>query len=113
MQRLLALIKTVPQIGLLQSPTFNAAYQCFSTLQNNVLTTSLLSTSTPLVNLVCGFKVKGHCRRRCAHCYFVVRQERLYVICPKFPRHKQMAMKAKPHNTWLLTHASQSKVRPW
>lgn len=75
--------------------------------------TQLLQPCLPVINPICGFKVKGKVRRRCKSCYFVVRDERLYVICPKFPRHKQMAMKAKPLNTYILTHASQSPVRPW
>lgn len=61
----------------------------------------------------CGFKVKGRLRRRCKDCYFVRRQERLYIICPTHPRHKQMSMVKDPKNTWILTHATQSKIRPW
>uniref|UniRef100_A0A1L8E122 Ribosomal protein n=1 Tax=Nyssomyia neivai TaxID=330878 RepID=A0A1L8E122_9DIPT len=73
----------------------------------------LICQGSPLLNLVCGFKVKGKLKRRCKDCYFVWRQQRLYVICKTHPRHKQMAMKKKEHNTWILTNASQSKVREW
>lgn len=61
----------------------------------------------------CGFKVKGRLKRRCKDCYFVVRQQRLYVICKTHPRHKQMSMIPKEKNTWTLTHATMGKVRPW
>uniref|UniRef100_A0A336M086 Ribosomal protein n=1 Tax=Culicoides sonorensis TaxID=179676 RepID=A0A336M086_CULSO len=75
--------------------------------------TPLLQSSTPMVQQSCGMKVKGKLRRRCKDCYFVWREERLYVMCKTHGRHKQMSMKKKPHNTWTLTTASQSKVRPW
>uniref|UniRef100_A0A182WJZ4 Ribosomal protein n=1 Tax=Anopheles minimus TaxID=112268 RepID=A0A182WJZ4_9DIPT len=67
----------------------------------------------PLLNLVSGFKVKGRLKRRCKDCYFVMRQERLYVICKTHPRHKQMSMKKHDRNTWILTDATQGKVRAW
>lgn len=61
----------------------------------------------------CGFKVKGRLRRRCKDCYFIMREGRLYNLCNTHPRHKQMSMVKKPKNTWIITHATQSKVRPW
>ncbi|CAD7011793.1 unnamed protein product [Ceratitis capitata] len=73
----------------------------------------LLTPFSSLLTQVAGFKVKGRLKRRCKDCYFVVREERLYVICPTHPRHKQMAMKKRPKNTWILTHATQSKIRPY
>lgn len=68
-----------------------------------------------VVNLMptCGFKVHGKLKRRCKDCYFVRRHERLYVICKTHPRHKQMSMVKDERNTWILTHATQSKFRPW
>lgn len=75
---------------------------------------NILQTCIPnFVVPSCGFKVKGRLRRRCKDCYFVKRQERLFVICETHPRHKQMAMVKKEKYTWILTHATQSKVRPW
>ncbi|KAF6207673.1 hypothetical protein GE061_016120 [Apolygus lucorum] len=75
---------------------------------------SLLSLPPPVCAVqVAGFKVKYQLRRRCKDCYFVVRQERKYVMCPTHPRHKQMAPVKRPRYTWILTHASYSKVRPW
>lgn len=73
----------------------------------------LLTPSTSLLNQVAGFKVKGRLRRRCKDCYFVIRQQRHYVICPTHPRHKQMSMKKRDYKSWILTHATQSKVRPY
>nr|CAD7195253.1 unnamed protein product [Timema douglasi] len=73
----------------------------------------LLNSFVPMFIPVCGFKVKGKLKRRCKDCYFVMRQERLYVICKTHPRHKQMAMKKKEKNTWILTHATQGPIRAW
>lgn len=110
MQRIISVAKTV--IGM-QIPRQNLNFLAanFSIFKKN--TERILPTFLPTINPVCGFKVKGRVRRRCKSCYFVCRQERVYVICPEHPRHKQMAMKAKPLNTYILTHASQSKLRPW
>ncbi|XP_050351665.1 uncharacterized protein LOC126774272 [Nymphalis io] len=110
MQRIISLAKTVITNEIPRSFNIFAAN---SSIFQNVTKEKLLPTNLPLINQVCGFKVKGLVRRRCKSCYFVSRQERLYIICPAHPRHKQMARKPKPLNTWILTHASQSKVRPW
>lgn len=73
----------------------------------------LLSVPQTYLNQTCGFKVKGQLRRRCKDCYFVMRQQRLFVICKTNPRHKQMSVVKDERNTWILSHATQSKVRPW
>ncbi|XP_073838661.1 mitochondrial ribosomal protein L36 [Musca autumnalis] len=73
----------------------------------------LLTPVTTILNQVAGFKVKGRLKRRCKDCYFVIRQQRHYVICPTHPRHKQMSMKKRDYKSWILTHATQSKVRPY
>ncbi|XP_062550628.1 uncharacterized protein LOC134215457 [Armigeres subalbatus] len=73
----------------------------------------LASAVSPLLNQVCGFKVKGHLKRRCKDCFFVVRHQRLYVLCKTHPRHKQMSMKKHERNTWILTDATQSPKRAW
>lgn len=66
-------------------------------------------------NLVpyCGFKVKGRVKRRCKDCFMVWREGRLYNLCKTHGRHKQMSIVKDVRNTWILTHATQSKVRPW
>lgn len=111
MQRILSAARTFTSLVHLQN-TFSLRQLPFSTFQP-AMRGRLLTPFSPMLNQACGFKVKGVVRRRCQHCYIVVRDERVYNICPKFPRHKQMSMKAKPLNTWILTHATQSKVRPW
>lgn len=73
----------------------------------------LLTPVSTILNQVAGFKVKGRLKRRCKDCYFVIRQQRHYVICPTHPRHKQMSMKKRDYKSWILTHATQSKVRPY
>lgn len=73
----------------------------------------LQPASSPLVQLANGFKIKGRLKRRCKDCYFVVRQERTYVMCKSHGRHKQMSMKKSEKNSWILTDATQSKVRLW
>ncbi|XP_053665587.1 uncharacterized protein LOC128714732 [Anopheles marshallii] len=78
-------------------------------VRSNLLQTRLV----PLLNFASGFKVKGRLKRRCKDCYFVMRQERLYVICKTHPRHKQMSMKKHDRNTWILTDATQGKIRAW
>lgn len=74
---------------------------------------ALLKTVPPLLSQVCGLKMKGRLRRRCKDCYFVWRQERLYVMCKTHPRHKQMSMKKREYNTWILTTATQGPIRGW
>jgi large subunit ribosomal protein L36 len=73
----------------------------------------LLTPTVPVLSFSCGFKVKQKLKRRCKGCYFVVRRGRLYVICETHPRHKQMSMKAPDEVHWIISHASQSRVRPW
>ena len=73
----------------------------------------LLTPKVPILLSACGFKVKKKLKRRCKDCYFVVRHGRVFVICDTHPRHKQMSMKAPDEVNWILTHATQSPVRPW
>lgn len=91
---------------------------CYHALtKTNILPQTTISQllAPKVINIVpvCGFKVKGRLRRRCKDCYFVVREQRLYVICKTHPKHKQMSMVKKEKNTWILTHATMGKVRPW
>lgn len=68
---------------------------------------------TPQLQQTAGFKLKRVLKRRCKDCYFVVREDRMHIICKTHPRHKQMAIKKPAKSTWILTHATQSPVRPW
>lgn len=75
--------------------------------------TNLLNPLNVTLVPTCGFKIQGKLKRRCKDCYFVRREERLYVICKTHPRHKQMQV-AKPEKmTWILSHATQGKFRSW
>lgn len=73
----------------------------------------LAQPSLPVINQVCGMKVKGQLELRCKDCYYVARRERLFVMCKTHPRHKQTQMKKRDYKTWILTHATQSPRRPW
>lgn len=79
----------------------------------NLYNTTLLQPSTTAVVAHRGMKQVGNCKRRCKDCYFVVRQERLFVMCKTHSRHKQMSMKKRQRNTWILTDATQSPQRAW
>uniref|UniRef100_A0A1B6L0Y0 Ribosomal protein n=1 Tax=Graphocephala atropunctata TaxID=36148 RepID=A0A1B6L0Y0_9HEMI len=69
----------------------------------------------PTLTLVSGFKVRFAVKRRCKDCYMVVRDGRMYNICPTHRRHKQMSFtpSQKTLNTKNITWAGQSKIRPW
>lgn len=60
-----------------------------------------------------GLKHVGNPRRRCKFCYIVIENERKYVFCDKYPRHKQVskipigALKA----SMIMTHATQGSNR--
>lgn len=108
-----AFIKILPMPIVTQ---FNArSYHIFDTVRNTQQTLPSNLLTIPKINIIqtCGFKVKGLVRRRCKDCYFVRRQERLYVICKTHRRHKQMSVVKDERNTWILSHATQGKVRPW
>ncbi|CAG9815017.1 unnamed protein product [Phaedon cochleariae] len=97
--------------------TFNHLSSSFHLLASpnftNLPQNTLLAPVVPTIIPSCGFKVMGRVRRRCKDCYFVRREERMFVLCKTHRRHKQMSMVKDPKNTWILTHATQSKVRPW
>lgn len=90
------------------APTYNS-----QGLSCNTLMPSFLSPQLPILSQVSGFKVKLKLKRRCKDCYIVVRNQRGYNICPTHPRHNQMSLVKRPKYTWIISHASQSKYRPW
>ncbi|CAG4950192.1 unnamed protein product [Colias eurytheme] len=110
LQRLFTLAKSVSGIS---KALGNAMATNYSIAHDTLNSAKLLQVQLPIINPVCTLKVKGRVQRRCRSCYLVYRQERLYNMCKEHPRHKQVLRAPKPHNTWILTHASQSKVRPW
>jgi ribosomal protein L36 len=52
--------------------------------------TVLKSTSLPMM-FIRSYRTKDMLRRRCADCYVVWRYGRMYIECPKFPRHKTVS----------------------
>lgn len=103
--------RTLGYHGLARMPNALASSSAIATSLRPGM--QLLTAVLPTLSSACGFKVKGHLKRRCKDCYFVMRQERLYVICKTHPRHKQMSMKPPEKKTWILTHATQCPDRPW
>lgn len=91
----------------------------FHALSNNIQPKSttifkpLLPVQTPLVEQVCGMKVKGRLHRRCKDCYLISDKGRLYVRCKTHPRHKQAQIVKDIRKTWILTSVRQSKKREW
>jgi len=84
--------------------------------QNNLSghnTFNFLQPILPVYNSICGLKTKGRLQLRCKDCYIVARKERWFVMCKKHPRHKQIQIKKREYKTWIITSASQSKVRGW
>lgn len=73
----------------------------------------LTPIGNPQLNQVAGFKVKGVVKRRCRDCYLIAIEGRVYNLCPTHPRHKQMSMKKKAKSEYIVTHATQHKIRPW
>lgn len=98
---------TISQQQAIISSSFSSA--------NNALTSTstILQPTTLSLQFDRGMKQVGKCKRRCKDCYFVVRQDRFYVMCKTHPRHKQMAIKKKLKYTWTLTDATQSPQRAW
>lgn len=108
-ERFYHVLTAAPSHSLLQS----IAGTKFTQIPADQSKSLLRSNGGPLMLQSCGFKVKGRLRRRCKDCYFVVRQERKYVICKTHPRHKQMALKRKEHNSYIMTHWTLHKTREW
>lgn len=74
---------------------------------------NILQPASIFINIQRGMKQVGRVKRRCRDCYFMVRDERLFVLCKTHPRHKQMSIIKKKKNQRFLTDATQSVVRAW
>lgn len=81
--------------------------KCTNTM-SNFLVPKLHNTSQN-----CGLKIKGRVRRRCKDCFMGMREGRVFVECKTYGRHRQISITKNPKNSWMLSHATQSKVRPW
>lgn len=109
---MLSLLKnTFLQITRTQQ-TIISAFHVLSTPNPNLPQFFLLPKVQNAIQ-TCGLKVKGVVKRRCKDCYMVMREQRMYVECKTHRRHRQVTIAKKPKNTWILTSATQSKVRPW
>jgi len=56
---------------------------------------SLLPVASPVSLQAAAYKARVVLRRRCPKCYFIRRDERLFVECLEKPRHKQMKRMTK------------------
>ena len=63
--------------------------------------------------IVAGLKHVATPRRRCSHCYMVYEDERVWVLCDKYPRHKQVTRKTRRQakNEMIMTHATNGGTR--
>lgn len=121
MDQAINILPKILTIGTIQSElTRKIHYICdkqkFNYLSSSLSihnTSFLLQPILPIYNLIYGLKTKGCLQLRCKDCYFLCKNERWYVMCKTHPRHKQVKMKKREYKTWILTWASQSKVRGW
>ena len=60
-----------------------------------------------------GMKLVNNPKRRCKHCYIVIEEERKYVFCDKYPRHKQAQIRPGPimKVSRIMTHATQGGMK--
>lgn len=93
--------------------TCNKQYSNFSNMYANKITSKLLQPLLPIYNFTCSLKTKTLLHRRCKHCLLMWKNGRKYIICKVKPRHNQVERVKKEKNTWILTHATQSKIREW
>lgn len=119
-----AITSILPKLNLFP-PTNHGHYRNFQMFvpitMNPIKPLALPQPTQPLLSVLntsqlmqtCGFKVKVKLRKRCKDCYFTVRKGRKMVLCNTHPRHKLKERQKQKHNTWILTHATQSKIRPW
>lgn len=81
---------------------------------HNLKQSVLLQPNTVLLEQpVCGFKFKGVVKKRCKDCYIVVKDRQQIVLCKTHPRHKQKQIMPKEKDTWIITHRTYGRIRPW
>ena len=102
------------------TPSIKCARPYSSVFKSNVNTLDvykhsspkLLSPVLPKVNIDqpnAGMKHVNNPKRRCKHCYIVIEDERKFVFCDKYPRHKQAQKRILPiiKVSRIMTHATQ------
>ncbi|CAL7939790.1 unnamed protein product [Xylocopa violacea] len=118
------LVSLAPKMSLIEPCTRvinrNMHYMCnkqysynLSNVCTNKTSSTLLQPLLPMYNFACGLKMKTILKRRCKSCIICWKNDRKYVICKEKPRHNQVERKKEACSTWILTSASQSKVREW
>ena len=61
-----------------------------------MIVSTILQRISPFASVFTrSYRTKDMLRRRCADCYVVWRYGRMYVECPKYPRHKTVSSFAK------------------
>ena len=81
-------------------------------ISNQKWSTRVLLPVIPTTNTVppkAGMKLVNNPKRRCKHCYIVIEDERKFVFCDKYPRHKQATKRPGPiiKVSRIMTHATQ------
>lgn len=69
----------------------------------------ILSNSANSINhqQIRGFKDKGVLQLRCSKCYFKKLDDRWWVLCNEFPRHKQRQKVEDHREKWIVTHLTR------
>jgi ribosomal protein L36 len=74
---------------------------------------SLCQPKLTSIQSLAGFKHVANPKRRCKHCYIVYEEDRSWVFCDKYPRHKQV-FRISPRqmkNQMIMTHATQGATK--
>ena len=102
-------LKPVKFFSVLQCPTSVNLPSSTSSVQAKSSSNLFGSSLTPVSNVqVCGIKHVARPEKRCRHCYFQVKDEQLFVMCTKHPRHYSAArQKNKKWGNYILTHSTQ------
>jgi len=68
----------------------------------------LAAPLTPILTQTAGIKHMTTLKKRCRHCYFVIKDEQKFVMCTAKPRHyAAQKMPGKKWGNYILTHATQ------
>ncbi|GAB6030443.1 hypothetical protein CHUAL_007313 [Chamberlinius hualienensis] len=100
----------------LNGPIFSVPSQSYHAMTMNPTTIRLSTESMlpPTIVQVRFFKMKGKLKLRCRDCYFVKEEDGTRkVLCETHPRHKQIKIRPPAKVFWILTHATNSRLRPW
>lgn len=73
----------------------------------------LLPVQTGALAQIRGLKHVQAVHRRCKYCTLMMIDGVLHNHCSVHPRHKQKKKTIHPKHTWVITHAMQTKKRPW